>query len=447
MPDVSYARSDGFHIAYEVLGEPGGVDIVMVSGALFPMEVFPEDRLAGRLIDGLADLGRLVLFDRRGIGMSDPYTDWDRPAVDQWSDDLIAVIEAAELTDPLVFAWDQWGVARAATGKRPDLVSKLVLFNPISALEPDRASLAAERMLENVEMPESDRLIERLALPSRIDDPVFLAWLRRAGRLGASPATAARLWKQMFVTDVETPPGIHVPTLVIHRTDSMLDEYIAEAVAHAIPGAHFLRMPGRDLFPIAGDVDAVVAEIALFATGEIHVPAPDRVVAAVLFTDLVGSTERASEIGDERWRSLLDRHDSTTRAVVLKHGGRVVKYTGDGVLALLPSATGALETANVIQAELGPEGLPVRAGVHVGEVDERGEDVSGLAVNIAARVVDEARPGEVLVSESVRLATAGSGFDYLPMGEFELRGLSGRWILHRWTPPEPPPRITVPPVA
>ena len=430
MQSVAYARAPGdVHIAFQVFGEPGGVDVVMVSGAFFPMEVFPEDRLVRRLLDGLTELGRLVVFDKRGIGMSDPYTDWDRPSMDQWSDDLIAVIETTELDEPVVFAWDSFGVGRTAAVKRPDLLGKLVLFNPVSRLDPSQAARTAQNIQDNIEGASS---FERLVLPSRFNEPTFAGWIKRAGRLGASPATASRLWQEIFVTEVDPGP-VTVPTLVIHRSESLVPRETAVSVADQIEGAVFVELPGADVYPIAGDVDAVLAEVASFATGVVHVPAPERVVAAVLFTDLVGSTEQAADVGDARWRSLLDHHDETVRRTVGRFGGRVVKYIGDGVLAVLPSASGALQAAQVIASDLEADDLLVRAGVHVGEVDERGEDVSGIAVNIAARIMDRAGKGEILVSESVRLATAGSGLAFDSSADVELKGIPGAWTVHRWT--------------
>jgi class 3 adenylate cyclase len=223
-----------------------------------------------------------------------------------------------------------------------------------------------------------------------------------------------------------------VPTLVLHNRDSMNPEQHVRAVADMIPGATFVQIPGSDTFPIAGDVDALVAEIAQFVTGTPSDLAPQRIVAAVLFTDLVDSTRRAVDVGDEQWRDLLDVHDRAAQQSVLHAGGRVVKYTGDGVLALLPSATAALAAAQSMREELAIRGLHIRAGVHVGDVDVRGDDVSGLTVNIAARIMDRAGAGETLVSESVRSATLGSGFSFDDAGAAQLKGVPGSFLLHRW---------------
>ena len=279
------------------------------------------------------------------------------------------------------------------------------------------------------------RSTETLAFPSRIKDEEFTAWLARSGRAGASPTTAARIWSHLLDHPGSlTPPGITIPTLVLHNQDAMTTEQEVRAVVEAIPGATFVQVAGGDIYPIAGDVDLLTREIAEFVTGAPSALAPLRHVAAVLFTDLVDSTRRAVDEGDAQWRALLDVHDRTVHACVRHHGGRVVKYTGDGVLALMPSAAGALETAQSIGAQLAGEGLRIRAGVHVGDVDVRGEDVSGLAVNIAARIMGEAGADETLVSESARQAALGSGHRFEPAGTTELKGIPGEWTLSRWLP-------------
>jgi class 3 adenylate cyclase len=394
------------------------------------MEVLPEDRQARRLLEGLAQLGRLVVFDKRGIGMSDPYTEWDRPAIDQWSDDLIAVIEATELDRPLVFAWDLLGVGRHTAARRPDLVGQLVVFNPVALTDPGLMSDVAERIERQIHDSESG--LDLIAFTSRTDEPGFRDWLERAGRLGASPTTASRLWQEMFATDTSAIGEVTVPTLVLHRVDSMVPRDSGARLVETIAGAVLVELPGTDLYPISGDVDAVVAELASFATGSVQLPAPERIVAALLFTDLVASTEHAADLGDERWRSLLDHHDAVVRRAVSRFGGRVVKYTGDGVLAVLPSATGALRAAEIIRSECETDGLEMRAGVHVGELDQRGGDVSGLAVNIAARIMSEGGSCEVHVSESVRLAAIGSGAEFDQTRQTELKGVPGRRVVHRW---------------
>jgi class 3 adenylate cyclase len=278
-----------------------------------------------------------------------------------------------------------------------------------------------------------------MAFPSRIADPDFSEWLSRAGRSGASPAAAVRMWGHLLsYPDSLTPTGIDVPTLVLRNRECMTPEQMVRAVAGEIPNADFVQVPGPDNYPVSGDVDPLIAEIARFVTGAPSDLAPQRVVTAVLFTDLVGSTERAVDVGDEQWRSLLDVHDAADRRCVLHHGGRVVKYTGDGVLALLPSATAALETGESIRDQLAERGLQIRVGIHVGDVDVRGDDVSGLTVNIAARIMNCAEGGETLVSSSVRHATLGSGLGFEETGPVQLKGIPEPFTLHRSLRPTTP---------
>jgi len=433
--EISYARTDDTHVAYRQVSDGDAVDLVAVSGTFFPMEVLAEDRVAARFTEGLAALGRLVVFDKRGIGLSDPFTDWSRPAVEQWADDLIAVIETSGLERPIVVSWDLFGPARRAAARRPDLIGGLVLINPVPTIT-TLTDLIGELSATHPDAGPGE-LLEDMAFPSRIDEPGFRAWLGKAGRLGASPATASRLWEHVLgdVDDL-TPPDLTVPTMVIHNRDAMNPERQVSSVADAIEGGRFVQIPGVDVYPIAGDVDAIVAEVAEFGTGTASVPAPTRRIAAVLFTDLVSSTARAVDEGDARWRDLLDEHDTIAGRAVARHAGRVVKSTGDGVLALLPSATAALETAAAIRRGLADAGLAVRAGVHVGDIDERGDDVSGLVVNVAARIMDQADADRILVSESVRRATIGSGLDFGPPRTVQLKGLPEDWTICEWLDPD-----------
>lgn len=428
MNGVSYALAGDAHVAYRVIGEPGGVDIVVMAGSFFPFEMIEEDRHASRFMAGLASFGRLVVFDKRGVGLSDPITDWSRSAQEQWAEDLYAVIEAAGLDRPVVVSWEPMGATRLAVARRPELFDSMVLVNP-SQFTGVLADLISESSDSNL----PSRSVEELAFPSRIDDPDFREWLSRAGRSGASPASAGRLWGLVLdYRESLTPPGIDVPTLVLRNSDCMTPEGVVREVVEAIPGATFVHVPGADNYPISGDVDPLIAEIARFVTGGPDALPPQRSVSAVLFTDLVDSTRRAAELGDEQWRDLLDVHDQVVQQCVLHKGGRVVKYTGDGVLALLPSATAALETSRSIRERLIERGLRIRVGVHVGDVDVRGDDVSGIAINAAARIMSRAEAGETLVSNSARQATLGSGLRFEIVGPAKLKGIPEQLILYRW---------------
>ncbi|MDH3606714.1 MAG: adenylate/guanylate cyclase domain-containing protein [Acidimicrobiia bacterium] len=430
MKDVKYADAGGHHIAYQTMGDGSGVDVVMVAGTFFSFEMLAEDRVASRFMAGLEAFGRLVVFDKRGVGLSDPMTDWSTSAQEQWAEDLCAVIQAAELLRPAVVSWEPLGVARLAASMQPELFGSLVLINP-ARFTKGLADLIGSHGDEGV----SGRSVEEIVFPSRNDDADFRDWLSRAGRSGASPAMAARMWDHVLAySDPLTPEGIDVRTLVLHNRDAVALEPVVHEVAAEIPGAGFVEVPGSDLYPIAGDVDALVAEIAQFVTGAPTMLAPQRLVTAVLFTDLVASTERAVESGDEQWQSLLDLHDRAVARSVLNRGGRVVKFTGDGVLALLPSVTAAIEAAQSIREALIDKDMDIRAGIHVGDVDVRGDDVSGISVNVAARIMGHANAGETLVSDAACQATLGSGFSFDSVGDVQLKGLPGQFTLHRMAP-------------
>jgi class 3 adenylate cyclase/pimeloyl-ACP methyl ester carboxylesterase len=438
--EVKYARAeDGTHLAYRVLDAnaecDAGSDIIMASGGLIPMEVFEDDPGFVRLLEGLSNLGRVVVFDRRGIGLSDPLVAWERPILDQWADDLSAVVEASGAEDAVVFGWDGYGVATRFAARHPGQLRLLVLHHPLMVHDDRWDSWLAERLAlvrENL-AGGRDSLLEQIA-PSRSSDASFRDWYARAGRVGASPATAARIWESVF----SSRPGdqlfeeVETPTLVLHRRDNVYAP--AEAVrlaASRITGATLVELDGADHFPFLGDVDAVVAEIADFVVGERRLPPPQRLLAALMFTDLVASTERAALLGDEHWKSVLNRHDVTVRAAVGRCGGTVVKTTGDGVLALLPAAGAAVRAAERVRDELSADGLDVRIGIHVGDVDRRGADVSGLGVHVAARAMAAADPGQVVVTASVPAAVTGKAAAFVALGAHKLKGVPGVWELFR----------------
>jgi class 3 adenylate cyclase/pimeloyl-ACP methyl ester carboxylesterase len=405
----------------------------MVNGLFFPMEMLAEDAMADRFLEGLAGLGRLVVFDRRGIALSDPVTDWDTPICEQWADDLAAVITDAECDSPTVFSWMPEPVARTCSIRYPGLIGRLVLFNPGSPVTAADAEWVA-RFLErgkrlragNVDLAEGPS-----PFPTRAHDPTFREWFDAAGRAGASPAQAERLTEKSF-TDVDFDNAqVTTPTLVMTRVPPdyagpIPEEFFGRA-AYQIPDAQHLVLAPGDMFPVVGGVDDVVAEISRLLTGEVRLPAPERQMAVILFTDLVGSIRKAASTGDAAWRRLLDRHDAVNRSAVTRRGGEVIKTTGDGVLALLPSATAAIEAAQTIRAQLRDEDLEVRVGIHVGEIDHRGEDVSGLAVNIAARIMASAEPGQILTSAFVAHSTDAAPFTSL--GPRTLKDVDGTWEL------------------
>jgi class 3 adenylate cyclase len=437
--DVLYARAaDGTHIAYGVLdADPSagaGRDVVMVSGGLIPLELFEEEPGFARLLQGLRLLGRVVIFDRRGLGLSDPIASWERSVLDQWSDDLAAVVDASGAADIVLVAWDGFGVGSRYAAMHPERVSALVLHEPTLVAEDDWAAWSERRAQRGTANLKGEDDILAVVAPSRIGDRAFREWYARAGRLGASPSTAPRIWASVMLA----PPRealyaqVEVPTLVLHRRENVFaPSDLMSVAAKAMPNATLTELEGRDHFPFVGDVDALVAEIAAFVVGERRIPSPQRLLSAVLFTDLVGSTERASALGDDDWKAVLDRHDAAIRAIVGRAGGAVVKTTGDGVLALLPSAGGCLHAASAIRHDLRAEGLDTRIGVHVGDIDRRGDDVSGLAVNIASRAMSRGGAGEIVVTAAVVAAVAGQTLAFEALGAHDLKGVPGTWELFR----------------
>ena len=287
----------------------------------------------------------------------------------------------------------------------------------------------AARGLQDLDEPVD---IVGLTCPSRADEPGFREWFDRAGQAGASPSVARRLYEVSGTEEAAALDAAYqaldVPTLLLRRRRaSLLSDQILE---HLFPRATQVDLPGRDNLFLGEEVDALLAEISRFVTGEVQLPEPTRTVAAILFTDLVDSTRRAEAMGDDRWRSLIESHDERVRRIIEHRGGRIVKSMGDGIVGLLPAASSAARAAREIRRALGEDGLDVRIGVHVGDVDARGHDVSGLAVTIAARIMAQAGSGEILVSESTVLASAGEGLTFSLQERVPLKGLPGEWSVH-----------------
>lgn len=435
--EIRYAVVDGHHIAFRVLtGDPDGAhELVMVIGGNFPMDSLPADPLANRLLEGLAGLGRLVVFDRRGIGLSDQITDWDRSLRVQWQDDLAGVIDAAGFSKPTIFSWAGQAVARGYSIAAPDRVERLILWNPGTPLRPNEwdAEAFQKATQESLEGPSMSAVV----FPERWKDPGFRDWHDAAGRAAASPSQAARIHAANWRTgeeriDVVDSARVSAPTLVLVRTPPGnpfgLPDGFFERAAQLIPGASLVNLGEGSHNPFGVGVDDVLAEITRFMTGAVQLPEPDRSLAAIMFTDIVGSTRRATELGDRRWKTLLDRHDEVSESATVRHGGEVVKATGDGVLSIFTSTSAAIGAARDITRELARMDLPVRVGIHAGQIDRRGGDVSGLALHIAARVMSAAGADQIYVSDIVERVT--DDVTFAPAGDRELKELDGIWTLY-----------------
>jgi class 3 adenylate cyclase len=430
--DVRYAPTADGSVAYRVVvgDEDAHHDVVVLLSGTASMESLFDDPVGLRLVDGLARLGRVVLFDRRGIGLSDAPTDWDGFVTTRWCEDVAAVVAAAGLVRPVIVSGLGSGAAAMRyCDRHADDVTCSVLVEPFSTRF-DAASIQAQLSGD----------LDSVArwCPSRADEPGFREWFTRAGQQGASPRAAERAYPDGNadeVREIERSAGrTRVPTLLLRRPAHPLSPpRDQDPIAALVPGALRVEIPGQDLLLFGGEVDALLAEIGRFVTGTYRQPEPERVLAAILFSDLVASTQRAVALGDAHWKRQLDRHDRIVTRCVAQHGGEVVDTAGDGVLAIFTSATGAVSGGHAVRAGLRAEGLDVRVGIHAGDIERGDDDVSGVAIHIAARVMALARPAEVLTSEAVRLLTTGAGIRFEDRGRHELRGVPGTWQLHAVT--------------
>ena len=429
-----YARgADGESIAYQVVGE-GPLDLVYVPGFVSNVEVWWTEPAIARFYERLASFSRLILFDKRGTGLSDPLRGLQ--TLEERIEDVLAVMDAAGSERAAVVGLSE-GSAMAAVlaATHPERVTHLVLCGSIVGGDAEdhpagaRWSKLARQRVAEVSATWGSGATLRLVAPTA---PVTDEQLGRLERSGASPGMAQALLDMWLRIDLR--PVLHsigAPTLVLHRTEEIFPLEVAKAIAAGIPGARLVELPGRDHTPWFGDADAYLAEIEEFLTGTRASARADRVLATVLVTDIVGSTETASELGDGAWRALLARHDELVRTELRRFGGREVKQTGDGFLATFDGPARALRCAEAILAGARVQlGVEVRAGVHTGEVELVNGDVRGVAVHIAARVGALAGPGEVLVSSTVRDLVMGSDLDFEERGSTQLKGVPGDWSLY-----------------
>jgi class 3 adenylate cyclase/pimeloyl-ACP methyl ester carboxylesterase len=442
VPETHYTRSaDGTNLAYQVSGD-GPLELVFVHSAAIPIDLLSEDPGFVRVRRRLDSFSRNVWFDARGLGASegDPT---DNVAGEIFDDDLTALVDAVGFERPAIVG----GSVRGTTAihfsvTHPERVSALVLYNSYAHyVQEDDYPWGFPR--EDLEghvaaikgMWGTPREPGILA-PSRVADERFRAWYTRSTRSFGGPDQIADLVRALWEADVRALlPSISIPTLVLHRAgDRYINLGAGRYLAEHIPGARFVVLPGEDHMFFVGDTDALVDEIEEFLTGARSGAEADVVLAAVLFTDIVASTEHQARVGPREWSRLTDRHDAMVRSALSRHRGREVKTTGDGFLATFDATGRALRCAADILAGAKDLGLELRAGVHTGEVEVRGDDIGGLAVTIAKRVCDLARAGEVLVSQGVEGAVAGSGIEFEGTGEHELKGVPGTWRLYRAVP-------------
>jgi pimeloyl-ACP methyl ester carboxylesterase/class 3 adenylate cyclase len=436
--ETRYAKSGDLRIAYQVHGH-GPIDLLFAPGYLSHLEQnqwWPE---YAEFIRKCASFSRLIVFDRRGTGLSDRILSLG--SFEELMDDIGAVLDAVRSERAALFGGAEGGPMCALYAATfPERTSALVLGASYArrTWAPDYPwgldADAQRRILDGYE----DRwgrpgFGSRSLAPSLVGDKRFQDWYAQAQRFAGTPASARTWFEVTMEIDVRgILPAIRVPTLVIHRTgDRVIPVESGRYLAEHIPDARYVEVPGDDHLPFVGNIDSIVDEIEEFLTGSRRAREPDRVLATVLFTDIVASTERASALGDREWRRLLDRHDALARRVVERYEGKLVKSTGDGLLATFDGPARGIRAACELVAAAGALDLALRAGLHTGEVERRGDDVAGIAVHIGSRVGALARPDEVLVSRTVKDLVAGSGIAFESRGDFELKGVADRWELLR----------------
>jgi class 3 adenylate cyclase len=450
-PKTQYARYGDLNLAYQVFGE-GEVEIVLVPSFVSHIEFFWAHPAIKSFLDRVGSFARVLIFDKAGTGLSDPVS--GIPTLEERAGEVEAVMDAAGMERAAVFGLSEGGPAAIFFSvTRPGRAEALVLFGTFPSglgdlLAPStidtvqrRGQEAGLRDDEVMDAGQLDRIRrftghvlndwgEGKALKELLPNQGDVAQLGLIERLCASPGMArATLVSGARLDVAELLPSVSVPTLIVHARDDMVPIQGARLMARRIPGARLLEVEGRDHAPWFSSPDEIVGEVEQLLTGTRHAPEPKRILATVLFTDIVGSTERAAELGDARWRGVLEGHDAITRRQVADFGGIAVKSTGDGFLATFDGPAAAIRCAEALRDALAGEAITIRAGLHAGEIERIGEDVGGMGVHIAARVCAQAGPGEILVSRTIGDLVVGSGLALAPRGSHELKGVPGEWQL------------------
>jgi pimeloyl-ACP methyl ester carboxylesterase len=434
-PETRYAKSGDVHIAYQVIGN-GPRDLVVVPGFVSHLEATWEAPRRARFFERLASFARLIMFDKRGTGMSDRTSQVF--TLEQRMDDVRAVMDAVGCERAALFGVSEGGpMSLLFAATYPERTTAVVLYGSYArrAWAPDHPwGLPDERWTELYDAIEHDwggpRILQSF-VPSALDDPEARRQFASYLRLAASPGAAAAVMRMNREIDVRhILPAVRVPALILHRVDDSLTPVgQARYLAAHIPSARLVELPGVDHVAWVGDADAIVDEIEEFLTGMRQGPEPDRVLATVLFTDLVGATERAAALGDRRWREVLEQHHAAVRRELARFRGREIDTAGDGFLATFDGPARGVRCAQAIGEAVRPLGLGVRAGLHTGECEVMGDKLGGIAVHIGARVAAEAGAGEVLVSHTVKDLVAGSGLRFADRGVHGLKGVPGEWRL------------------
>ena len=437
-PQTRYVRSGGLHIAYQTIGD-GPLDLVLVDQWFSNVDAAWDFAPLSGLLTQLAAFSRLIVFDKPGTGVSDPVALDALPTIEGWADDLRAVLDAVGSERAALMSGPGSSyVTLVFAATHPTRTSALVLVDPYArfARSPDYPiGVPVERLAEDLERLRASWGVGggtmAFLAPGLLADRSLADQYLRYERQSASPGAAKAMMSALYESDVRhVLPAIRVPTLVMsHAEGARIGPAHGRYIAERIPGARFVELPGSENYLWAGDTRLLAAEVEEFLTGARPIVDPDRVLATVLFTDIVGSTARAAELGDAEWRRILADHDRDVRAVLERFRGHEVKATGDGFLATFDGPARAVRCAFAIRDTLASHGTAVRAGLHTGEIELMPNDVAGIAVHIAARICALAGTGEVLASSTVKDLVAGSGLVFEARGAHALKGVPGEWSL------------------
>ncbi|MFW8593340.1 adenylate/guanylate cyclase domain-containing protein [Cribrihabitans neustonicus] len=432
-PRTQYAKSGDVHIAYQTFGS-GQRNLVLVPGFISQIETYWDEPSFARWLERLGQFARVAVFDKRGTGLSDRGV--ATPDMDKRMDDIRAVMDAAGFGTASILGISEGGsLAAVFAAYHPQRCEHLILYGAFASFTswfPDEKAL--QQLFDYAETAWGTGTSLPLFCPSTAGDLQIQEWWGKYERTGASPRDVIEIMKvnsQIDITGIL--PSIKAPALVLHKTaDALIDIGGGRTLAAHIPNARLIELPGVDHFAFLGaEAGQIAAAIEEFVTGCKPQPVVDRVLAAIVFTDIAGSTARAEAMGDSAWRSLKDAHDNRVREELQIFNGREIKSLGDGFLATFDGPGRAIQCASAIRDAIARLGLDIRVSVHTGEVEITEDDVRGLAVHIASRIAELAQPGEIVVSRTVKDLVAGSGFDFEFLGEHELKGLPDRWKIYR----------------
>ena len=438
MPHTRYARNkEGQYIAYQVIGD-GPIDLVFIPDWVTNLEIMWEEPTLARFLDRLAAFSRVICFDKRGTGLSDPVPLGAVPTWEEWMYDVGAVMDGAGSQRAAIVGHGDGGqMALLFAATNPNRTARLVLLDAYArraraedypcGIPPD----AAERYIGFIIGSWGTGQSALYAAPSQAGNPAFIEWRGRYERLSMSPGQFRAVYPLTYQLDFRSVlPAIRVPTLVLHRKDN---GYIradnGRYLAEHIDGASYLEVPGADHIFHAGHTEALLSPVEEFLTGKQAVPEDNRVLATILFTDIVTATEHAQRLGDRAWKDLLERHHEAVRAELARFRGQEVDTAGDGFFATFEGPARAVRCAFAIRDAIQSLGLDVRAGIHTGECEKVGGKVGGIAVHTGARVMGQATAGQIVVSRTVRDLVAGAGLEFESLGTRVLKGVSGEWEL------------------